>query len=308
MMLKIGVVGLGNIAQKAYLPVMAQMQDQVEWILCTRDEQKLAHLQHQFGFSESTRSVPELIAQHPDAVFIHTPTHTHTELIRTFLNAGIHVYVDKPVSENYEEVSELYQLAAQRQLLLTAGFNRRFAPFQQQIATSGQPAVIIVQKNRIRAEQAVGFAIYDLFIHVVDTALYLAGIDARDQVSCQYQLSSDQGILQNCGLVLSSKNLTVYALMNMQAGANTETSEVQQISGTKRLENLEHLTISTENGTQVNNFPDWTPTLTRRGFEPLIHEFVSAVATNATNPVSPATSMLSHQLCSELVDFYHQQK
>lgn len=29
-MLKIGVIGLGNIAQKAYLPVMAAMQDQYE--------------------------------------------------------------------------------------------------------------------------------------------------------------------------------------------------------------------------------------------------------------------------------------
>ena len=39
--MKIGVIGLGDIAQKAYLPVMVEMQDEVEWHLCSRNGETL---------------------------------------------------------------------------------------------------------------------------------------------------------------------------------------------------------------------------------------------------------------------------
>ncbi|WPP09786.1 hypothetical protein SIN07_02710 [Pediococcus inopinatus] len=44
-MKKIDVMGLGNIAQKAYLPVMASLQDQYEWHFCTRNDEKRRKLQ-----------------------------------------------------------------------------------------------------------------------------------------------------------------------------------------------------------------------------------------------------------------------
>ena len=47
-MLTIGVIGLGTIAQKAYLPVYAQMQNQVHWLLNTRNEDKLEQLSAQY--------------------------------------------------------------------------------------------------------------------------------------------------------------------------------------------------------------------------------------------------------------------
>lgn len=47
---KIGVIGLGNIAQKAYLPVMATLQDQYEWHLTTRNKSKGKMLENKYGF------------------------------------------------------------------------------------------------------------------------------------------------------------------------------------------------------------------------------------------------------------------
>ena len=56
-MLTIGVMGLGTIAQKAYLPVYAQMQDQVQWLLSTRDEDKLQQLSKQYGLAAAGNSL-----------------------------------------------------------------------------------------------------------------------------------------------------------------------------------------------------------------------------------------------------------
>lgn len=68
---------------------------------------------------------------------------------------------------------------------------------------------------------------------------------------------------------------------------------------------MTELTTFTAAGTQVRHFPDWTPTLEQRGFAPIIRAFVAAVENPAhPNPVSPESSLLSHQLCQNLVDDY----
>ncbi len=304
-MIKIGVVGLGGIAQKAYLPVMAEMQDQVEWILCTRNPVKLATLKQKYGFKNAVATVAELVAQQIDAVFIHTPTSTHAELVQLFLQAGVHVYVDKPVSDDYDTVKALYQLADDKNLMLTAGFNRRFAPLEARLQTEQQPLVVKVEKNRNNTEQPVKFAIFDLMIHAVDTALFVGHFQTNIDLNCQYQISQSNNMLQYCAITVQSQRKIMTASINMQAGANLEITEVQQPACTQRLSNLTKLQTVTAAGTQVTNFPDWTPTLERRGFAPLIRAFVAAVENpDHPNPVSPESSLLSHRLCQNLLNFY----
>ncbi|WP_369347158.1 Gfo/Idh/MocA family oxidoreductase [Amylolactobacillus amylophilus] len=70
-----------------------------------------------------------------------------TRSSKKFLTAGINVYVDKPVSEDLLEVDELYKLAEQHDVQLTAGFNRRFAPYNQQIRQITGKQLITVEKN-----------------------------------------------------------------------------------------------------------------------------------------------------------------
>lgn len=118
---KIGVIGLGNIAQKAYLPVMASLQDKYEWHLTTRNVEKGQKLAAKYGFTHLHQTLDQLIAEKPLAVFVHTPTSTHENVIKQLLNAGINVYVDKPVSEDLQVVEELYKLADTNNLMLTCG-------------------------------------------------------------------------------------------------------------------------------------------------------------------------------------------
>lgn len=175
-MKKIGVIGLGNIAQKAYLPVMASLQDEFEWHLTTRNLEKGEKLQRQFGFSHLHQTLDQLIAEKPLAVFVHTPTSTHAQIIEQLLNSGINVYVDKPVSDDITDVRRLYQLAKEKHLMLTCGFNRRFAPFNQELAQISDKRSITVEKTREDVDQSPKDAIFDLAIHSVDTALFLLAI------------------------------------------------------------------------------------------------------------------------------------
>jgi predicted dehydrogenase len=60
-----------------------------------------------------------------DVVSICSPASTHAEVIRGFLEAGVHVLVEKPIATNLEEADELIALAAAKGLVLNVGHQER---------------------------------------------------------------------------------------------------------------------------------------------------------------------------------------
>lgn len=299
---KIGVIGLGNIAQKAYLPVMATLQDKYEWHLTTRNEAKGEMLEQKYGFKHFHQTLDELIAEKPLAVFVHTPTATHFEIIKQLLNSGINVYVDKPVSEDLAEVETLYKLAAEKELLLTCGFNRRFAPFNQELKQISDKQTIVSEKIREKAVQKTKFAIYDLMIHSVDTAVYL--MDEKIKHVNNFLVTND-GNLEQGYITLQGDKSQVQVITNMVGGSNLELSTVQGSQTRQVVTNLNLLqTYQTGKVTQESR-PDWENTLVTRGFDPIIKAFLAAVSSGTENPVSPESAILSHKLCNDLVNSLH---
>jgi len=296
---KIGVIGLGNIAQKAYLPVMATLQDKYEWHLTTRNEAKGEMLEKKYGFKHFHQTLDELIAEKPLAVFVHTPTSTHFEIIKQLLNAGINVYVDKPISEELSEVEALYKLAAKNNLMLTCGFNRRFAPFNQELKQIADKRTIVSEKIREKAFQPTKFAIFDLMIHSVDTAVYLMDEDVK---SVNNFLVTNDGKLEQGYITLTGDKSQVQIITNMAGGSNLELSTVQGTAKRQVVTNLGLLqTYQTGSVTQTSR-PDWENKLVTRGFDPIIKAFLQAVSESSANPVSPESSILSHKLCYDLAE------
>ncbi len=88
-MIKVGVIGLGNIAQKAYLPVDSQLQDRFEWYLVSRQAEKLQYLQKKYGFQHGTTRVDDLFEENVQAVFIHNRyLHPLRDYQKGFCNTG----------------------------------------------------------------------------------------------------------------------------------------------------------------------------------------------------------------------------
>ncbi|MGH8309231.1 MAG: Gfo/Idh/MocA family protein [Steroidobacteraceae bacterium] len=61
-----------------------------------------------------------------DAVSVVTPTPTHFEIARAFLEAGAHVLVEKPITETPGEARELIRIARERRRVLQVGHLERF--------------------------------------------------------------------------------------------------------------------------------------------------------------------------------------
>lgn len=298
-MLRIGVMGLGNIAQKAYLPVMATMQGDAQWVLCSRSPEKGQRIAAQYGFDAVVQTPDELIASGIQAVFLHTPTETHPVLIRQFLTAGVHVYVDKPVATDLAVVQELYAQAEAAGLLLTCGFNRRFAPVNVALKETVGKQLVVADKTRVAEHQPAVEALWDLAIHPIDTALWLA--DEPVTASCLRVLTDPAGDLAQAYYAADGEVSRVEVRVNMLAGVNLEQVTVQAGSGRQVTTDLKQRQLWTPAGMTVQARSDWEPMLETRGFAPLIRAFVHAVACHEENPVSPASAIASHAATNRLV-------
>jgi predicted dehydrogenase len=85
------------------------------------------------------------LAERPDVVLITNPTSLHVETACTALQAGAHLFVEKPLSHAFQGVADLIEEAKRRQKTLMVGYNLRFHPglirFKQLIEQGaiGQP-------------------------------------------------------------------------------------------------------------------------------------------------------------------------
>lgn len=298
--MKIGVIGVGNIAEKAYLPTYAKNQGTLTFYFATRNEQTKKRIKEMYGFSHLYETIDELIAEKIEACMIHAATKVHYELAKRCLEQGIHVFIDKPLSTSLHEVAELQALAKKHQVVLMIGFNRRFAPMVEELKHLPNKRLIQLQKNRIAAQETTEFVVYDLFLHLVDTAVYLLD-EPITQVNSKIIEKNDY--LELAMLHLETANQTAILTMDLRSGANTEQYQVTSEQGTYEVRNLTQMTIQQEGQTRQKEFGDWTNTLEKRGFEPMIMAFFEQIQhTQPNNQQLKQTGVYqSHELCEQMI-------
>ncbi|CAM3470396.1 Gfo/Idh/MocA family protein [Streptococcus pluranimalium] len=294
-MLKIGLVGIGGISQKAYLPYMRQLPN-IEWHIFTRNKDVRQGVSALFRHSAIYESLESLLKAPLDGVFIHAATKAHFDIASQFLIKGLPVYMDKPLTEDYKSTQKLYQLAQEHNTFLMAGFNRRFAPRVSDMAKLDQKRRIIVEKNDVNRLGDFKFKLFDFFIHPLDTALYLLD----EQISsAHFKVIKENALLSQVSVVLETEQSVAIVGMNLQSGSRREIMEIQTPVETYHLENLDDLTIFKETDLLKKQFGSWDTTLYKRGFETIIDTFLEAIQTKE-NPVSPESSLLSHWLCHQI--------
>jgi predicted dehydrogenase len=118
------------------------------------------------------RSVAEAAAA-SDAVSIVTPTPTHFELAQGFLQAGKHVLVEKPMTDNALQAAELVHLAQQNDCVLQVGHVERFNPVFKYLETvATEPRFIETHRLSPYPKRSTDIGVVlDLMIHDLDLVL-----------------------------------------------------------------------------------------------------------------------------------------
>ncbi|MEV4669638.1 Gfo/Idh/MocA family protein [Microbacterium sp. LWO12-1.2] len=126
MVLKIGVAGAGSRAELAtYIPRFGAE------IVAVADPEPRGTERARELFGASVTVVPDhraLAAFNLDAVFVLTPDHTHAEVAVDLLEAGIPVYLEKPIATRLDDADRILAAAHRTRTRLAIGHNMRHMP------------------------------------------------------------------------------------------------------------------------------------------------------------------------------------
>lgn len=296
--MRIGIVGLGDIAKKAYLPVLSNLKD-VELLLCTRNESVLKDLQAQYHVAYGTTDFNQLLKEKPDAVFVTAATSAHYELAKQVLEARIPCYVDKPLSMDFDEAKALTDLALTNDVLFMTGFNRRFVPLVQSTLTKGIPDIVLYQKNRKLVPDEVRRFVVEDFVHVVDTCRYLLQAEVTQVKVTPKRI---EGKLAHIVVQFTTPANQAIAIMNYLNGTTEEVIEVMHPYHKTVIANLAHKETYQEGVHTIEAANDWMPTLKKRGFVDMTQAFLSAVKEKSASPIHPLDALRTHELCETIVN------
>ncbi len=291
--LHVGIIGLGSIAQKAYLPILCK-EDNWQLVGAFSPNQSKAK---QVCDSYRIRLFTDIkaLASHCDAIFVHSSTASHFEIVKSLLMLGIHVYVDKPLTENIEQSEQLIALAIKQKCMLMVGFNRRFSPFycalKQDIKNLSSLRMDKHRSNSVGPKD-VRFTLLDDYLHVVDTVLWLAGQKAE-------LISGSINATENNELFYAEHHLKINngwitTSMHRKAGSQQEQIVAVEENTIYQVTNMNHWRSENQQGIIERQPSSWDSILVQRGFDGAIRHFIESVSNN-TQPLVSGEEVISAQ-------------
>ncbi|MBS4173092.1 Gfo/Idh/MocA family oxidoreductase [Bacillus sp. FJAT-49736] len=296
-MQKLGIIGLGDIAAKAYLPIYGAKED-VEFHLYTRNKERLASISRQYRFDNIHHSLESLIESGIKGAFVHSSTESHFEIVHTLLVNNIHVYVDKPITYDFDSSKKLMELAKKNGLWLMVGFNRRYAPAYQKLKELQNPNMIIMQKNRNSQPSDIRTFVFDDYIHVLDTMRYLFPVNIEDIVVSGRKVGNTlyHAIVQFIG-----KGCNAIGIMNRDSGTTEERLEVMCPNEKRVAINVSEVIQYQDRNELKIVGSDWEPTLHKRGFYQIVDEFIHTVNNDEAPKISASDLLQTHEICEIVV-------
>jgi myo-inositol 2-dehydrogenase / D-chiro-inositol 1-dehydrogenase len=189
--LRVGIAGLGRLGRR-HAENLAQRVPRAQLVAaCSPVAEELAWAKDSLGVERLYHDLPQLLAdKNVDAVFLVTPTSLHAEQIIAALQAGKHVFCEKPLSLDLADCHRVVAKAAkQPQLKVMVGYGRRFDPSYRdayekiQAGNIGTP--FLVRSQNLDMNDPSGFFVrfaptsggifLDCTVHDIDLARWLLG-------------------------------------------------------------------------------------------------------------------------------------
>ena len=253
----IGFIGAGNFARNILLPRLNKMEKVDLCGVATGKGVSAKGVAGQFGFSYCCEDPAEVI-EDPEvhAVFIATRHDSHGAMVKRALTAGKHVFVEKPLCTDPEELQQIETLLRDRAKnaaapILMVGFNRRFAPFIAEagkiFADRGTPMVIsyrvnagLVPKDSWIQDPMQGGRIVGEVCHFVDTLRFLVGSPVRAvQAACVKSANHAHTDRDSVAITLTYDDGSLGTILYYALGTNRYPKEKLEIIGEQSIVDID---------------------------------------------------------------------
>ncbi len=219
--IRLGVIGVGWVAQIFHLPILKKFEDVEVVAICDSDKRRVEAISERFGISRTHTDYQWLLKEEDiQAVIVSTPTDLHKPISIAALEAGKDVFVEKPVARHYEEAVVIAEAAKKHKRKLMVGMNNRFRPdamiLKSFIEKDDLGGIFYARAGWLkkltssnpwitRKEKAGGGVFLDLGIVMLDLVLWMTGFPEVHRVSAKMYNHRTQGVEDSCIAFLEMK-------------------------------------------------------------------------------------------------------
>lgn len=169
-MLNVGVLGSGHLG-KIHLKLLKSSKKYNLVGFYDPNPKTAQQVAKEFGY-QAFNKLEELISA-VDVIDIVTPTLAHFDVAKTCIEAGKHIFIEKPITNTVQEAETLIELAKKHQVKGQVGHVERFNPaFRAAIPNLNQP--MFIETHRLAEFNPRGTdvpVVLDLMIHDIDAIL-----------------------------------------------------------------------------------------------------------------------------------------
>jgi predicted dehydrogenase len=298
--IKLGIIGLGGIAQVVHLPILKQMSNVDVRVVCDLDKQKAGWVADRFGVPMFYRDPANVIEREDlDAIMVLTPTHAHMALAIAALKAGKHVLVEKPIARNLREAKRMVSTARDANRILMIAMNHRFRPdatkLKKVIDAGDLGDVFKVRSGWLKKKSkwtrsewltnpqiSGGGVLMDLGIQMVDLCLWLLSKYQVKRISAtKHQLMIHAPVEDTISIYMTLEGNVLFSLEVSWAVPTKQTVAFTYFYGTEGTATLNPLTltkITNAGPVEVKTRQNYTPSeLYQKSFELELEHFFKSI-------------------------------
>lgn len=222
--LRVGLLGVGAIAQVVHLPVLSRLDDVELKVVSDRDQPRAKAIGSRFAIPHVLGEDDRVFSSDLiDAVIICTPSHMHEEQAIAALQAGKDVLVEKPLALTAAGVERVLAVAEQTGRTLMVAMNNRYRPDTTALrpfARNGELGDIFLTRGawlnhkvrtvrptwRHRKATAGGGAMFDLGVQTLDLCLWMTGFPEAASVITHMHYPAGMEVEDTAGILVRLKN------------------------------------------------------------------------------------------------------
>ena len=189
-MIKVAVIGCGYWGPNLIRNFIQIPESKAEYC-CDLDKEKLKRIKSLYPDAKVTRNYQEVLNDPGvEAIAIATPVSTHFGLAKEGLEAGKHVFVEKPLTHTSQEARELIRLARKRGKVLMVGHTFLYTAAVnklKELIDSGELGDVLYissQRRNLGLFQDDINVVWDLGTHDISINLYLLN-DGLEEKQCR---------------------------------------------------------------------------------------------------------------------------
>lgn len=188
----VGVIGTGRIG-KLHIEHLSQNIPDAELVaICSLDTETAESLAQRFNIPIVTSDYHTLVTDPKiDAVIVASSTDTHIEICQAAAAAGKHIFCEKPIALDLEQIDETLAIVKETEVKFQVGFNRRFDKNFMKVREAivsgeiGEPHILRITSRDptpppIEYVKISGGMFLDMTIHDFDMARYLIGCEVDE--------------------------------------------------------------------------------------------------------------------------------